>query len=385
MALKRVSSHINSLASQVSGGIDSLVSTFTGALENKTAADQGKVAAQLLKKSPLEINDSPIESIKKDPLDFSFITYPNDLAQTSELGHYILFYTLKNNFTKGSGAGLDYALSSELGFTGDGGGLKNLRKVGNNTVKQVNLDNSVLSSVQSSMKIPTHSQVTSAIALYMPAGIKVSDTANYTLEETDLAGTLASTVGNVAGAKTTGEQLTAVLGGAGAGLADYIKREAGAILSGVGIGDPFKLLSKAGGFAFNPHEEMFYKSPGYREFTYSFEFWPKSRDEVEKVENIIKLFRYHMYPNLDMSLAGGRIFFAPSEFEIHYMHRDKENEHLNKISRCVLKNADVTYGPEAQNSFFTSDERGAAPVTHKLNLTFAEMEYITKEKVYKGF
>ena len=105
-----VADKLKSLASNYAmGKVGSLMSGLT----QSTSGAQGKVAAQLLKKSPFEINDSPVEAAKRDPLQFSFISYPRDLA-TAEVGHYILFYSLKNKFS--AGANKDLQVAKDLGF-----------------------------------------------------------------------------------------------------------------------------------------------------------------------------------------------------------------------------------------------------------------------------
>ena len=65
-----VADKLKSLASNYAmGKVGSLMSGLT----QSSSSAQGKVAAQLLKKSPFEINDSPVEAAKRDPLQFSFI------------------------------------------------------------------------------------------------------------------------------------------------------------------------------------------------------------------------------------------------------------------------------------------------------------------------
>jgi hypothetical protein len=39
-----------------------------------------------------------MEALKRDPLGFSQVQYPLDLT-SNELGHYILFYTIANDFS----------------------------------------------------------------------------------------------------------------------------------------------------------------------------------------------------------------------------------------------------------------------------------------------
>ena len=374
-----VADKLKSLASNYAmGKVGSLMSGLT----QSSSSAQGKVAAQLLKKSPFEINDSPVEAAKRDPLQFSFISYPRDLA-TAEVGHYILFYSLKNKFS--AGANKDLQVAKDLGFAnaiGPNAGqtkMKDLRKVGGSKIKPVKVSNSVLS------KFPTHTQVTSAVALYMPPGVGVKYGQNYGAEATELSGTVANTLGIAKGAVKTTDQLKAIIQGTAGGLATYGKNIVGEALSMAGAGDPIKLSSKAFGVAVNPHEEMFYEGPSFREFSYAFDFYPRDEKEMKDVQNIVKLFKYHQAPDLDMSKYGGRLFNVPSEFEIHYMYQDRVNNYMNKISKVACKSVDVQYGEEEQFSTFKPDADGAPPVSTKLTLNFVELELMTKEKIYKGF
>ena len=302
---------------------------------------------------------------------------------TAEVGHYILFYSLKNKFS--AGANKDLQVAKDLGFAnaiGPHAGqtkMKDLRKVGGSKIKPVKVSNSVLS------KFPTHTQVTSAVALYMPPGVGVKYGQNYGAEATELSGTVANTLGIAKGAVKTTDQLKAIIQGTAGGLATYGKNIVGEALSMAGAGDPIKLSSKAFGVAVNPHEEMFYEGPSFREFSYAFDFYPRDEKEMKDVQNIVKLFKYHQAPDLDMSKYGGRLFNVPSEFEIHYMYQDRVNNYMNKISKVACKSVDVQYGEEEQFSTFKPDADGAPPVSTKLTLNFVELELMTKEKIYKGF
>ena len=379
---KRVSSHLKSLAtpflSDIAGTVNSLVQG-----QNTISGQQGKVAAQLLKKSPFEKLDSPMEALKRDPLGFSQVQYPLDLT-SNELGHYILFYTLQNKFTQGGRNGSsDLNMAAKVGLVNYDGNsdfaqpsLKSLRQGGTPEVK---VDNSVLS------KLPTHSTVTSAIALYMPPGVKVSYKNSYEAEATELSGDIAKTFGNVKSAASTADQLKAIGQGAISGLGQYGKNVIGEAISMVGAGDPVKLLSKSLGVAVNPQQEQFYVGPDFRSFQYSFDFWPRSQAELDAANNIILLFKYHSHPDLELSKSGGRMFFVPSEFEIHYLHMGKQNQYMNKISKCVCTSVDVDYGPEGEFKTFVADGRGAAPVHYKLTLGFTELELMTKDKIYNGY
>lgn len=383
--LKRVSSHLKSLKTGFLSEINGAVSAITG-LNQAASEQQGKVAAELLQKSPFEIDDSPQEKMKRNPLAFSSVNYPLDLG-SDELGHYILFYTLQNSYASGKNKNMDFDVAAKVGLTSfdddDNESYVDFRKTqGGNNVDAVKVDNSVLSA------IPSHQRVTSAIALYMPPNTKVTYTNSYEQEAAELSGALAKTI---AGAATAGSNQEAIKGAianasgeAAMALAQFGKNALGEAASLLGAGDPVKLASKAFGVAVNPYNEQFYEGPQFRQFSYNFEFWPRSKAELTAVQNIIFLFKYHSAPGVNRKGMSGRLFEVPSEFEIHYLYKGKENEYMNKISKCALETVDVSYGPEAQSSFFEGDEKGAAPVTYKLGLTFKELELITKDKIYNG-
>ena len=57
---------------------------------------------------------------------------------------------------------------------------------------------------------------------------------------------------------------------------------------------------------------------------------------------------------------------------------------LQKISTCVLENVSVSYGGDRFRTFTPNDE-GAPPVETQITLNFAELELITKERVFEGY
>jgi len=390
----------NRFTSMLPTGGGNLISSFVDIGLNKVSNSQAKVAAQILKKSPFEIPDSPEQAIKSDPMAFSHIQYPADLTG-DELGHYMLFFTLNNNMDwdlasvqqdlqfsadLGIDTGLTASNSWSLGgnTTGkrwrEGGGSiaenQNRFRTGSSAgrIDQVKLENSVTSAV------PKNQIVTSAIALYMPPEVKASYKAGWGEEDTEFSGDIANITKNVLNAKDWSEiGISIGTGGVGA-LSAYIKKIGGNLTEALGGGDPFKLVSKILGIAVNPRQEMYYQGPSFREFDYEFKFWPRNEDETNRVQNIIKLFKYHMHPAMDV-LSGGRNFRIPSEFEIHYLCRTGINDKLNRISRCALQSCNVSYSPEGGN-FKTFEDN--APVAYTMSLSFKELEFMTKSTIAKG-
>ena len=382
--LKRVSSHLKSMATGFLGN------SISSALTSGFSQSQGKVAAELLKKSPFEVSSSPTEKIKRDPLSFSRVQYPLDLTD-NETGHYILFYAISNNFGTLDAKGNDLLIAQKMGFQrnttlGDFDTPDILNKIKTsgkdflgNEIKDIKNSNSVLS------KFPTHSNITAAIALYMPSGVNVTYGAQHEGEATEVAGALAATLGATRGIADLGDKIAAGLSASSAVLGQKGAQILGRLGEEMGLGNPVKLTTKAFGLAVNPHQEMFFEGVPFRTFSYNFDFWPRNEKEMEAVRNIIFLFKYHMHPEIDLSTTGARMFKVPSEFEIHYAYLDQENEHLNKISRVVCTKCNVSYGNNEQYSTFKKDNMGAAPVKHTVELEFKETEIMTKSKIVAGY
>jgi len=377
----KVKSHLSKMATPFLNDITSAVGGLTSG--SAISGAEGKVAAQLLKKSPLEAKDSPMEALKRNPLDFSQVQYPLDLTN-NEQGHYILFYTLMNRFGN-AGQQLQFSADMGLGKVTSGGGMDfggkktigDLRKKTGN-VSAVKQDNSIFS------ELPTHTQVTSAIALYMPPGVTVSYKNDYEAKDTNFAGDMTKMVGGVSTATSMAGKLDAVKAGVISGAGVYGKNIVGDALEMVGLGNAVEVVSKALGVAVNPRQEQFYTGPQFRSFSYAFDFWPRSQQELDAASNIISLFKYHSAPGME-SKSAGRMFIVPSEFEIHYMHVSKdsdtavENTYMNKISKCVCTSVDVNYGPEGEFKAFSTN---GAPIHYKLSLGFTETEFITKNSIY---
>ena len=375
---------------QVSGFVNGIASGFMGGNQQPAA-----VADEIIH-SPSPLADSirdPIEKKKTgDPLGFSAIRYPQELGN-EELGHYIIFYSLTNNYGH---LGRDFDLAKDMDWnashssgnkvvqTGYGPPNKQtyeIRQVTKGSIQNLRQNNTPpvkLTNHSSTTKVPANQKVTSAIALYMPAGINVQYKNGYEVEAAELSGDIFRTGGTMKEAETRTKAFDAFLKGFVGASGVYFKQIASGGLDMLGGGDLFRLSTKNIGLAVNPRNEQYYNGPGFRSFSYTFDFYPKNAEEAFDVQKIVKLFKYHSSPAMEEAATAGRFFIAPSEFEIHYMFKDRPNPHLHKVSRCVCTDVDVRYGPEAQFSTFEDGQ----PTTTQLTLGFTELEFITKEKIH---
>ena len=117
---------------------------------------------------------------------------------------------------------------------------------------------------------------------------------------------------------------------------------------------------------------------GRREFSYEFTFIPKDRAEADTIKQIVYEFKFHMASNYTDGTF--REMEIPSFFNIIYRYRNKDNEHLNKISTCALENMDVSYGGDR----FVAVGEDGVPQTTKITLKFKELEIITKNAIEEG-
>ena len=357
---------------------------------------------KLLKRHAWELNHPT--SKPADPLGFQHIQYPPELTGT-EVGNWILFFSISTNVgdNPAHNSALELAESQNIHpgkkWVSDDG----ITELTDYDMYGKEVDKIRHMYAQKGIEIPvrqktntvinhnaTKDVVTSAIALYMPPDIKVSYGATWDTEESGLSGDVGNAIKefeNRSGKDSLVDIVTNMGKHGGAAVLQRIQQGVGEFTGQLGLGNWVKLLGKGLGVAINNHKEMFYEGPQFREFSYNFKFWPRNVDETNRVQEIIKSFKVHMHPTKDEGWKA-RVFRYPSEYEIHYLHRTGVNSHLNKIARCALTKCDVSYTAEGSNFKTFEDnyeEEPGAPVTYSVDLSFKELEFMTRDKVADGF
>ena len=342
----------NSLSNLATPFLANAVSNFA---QKQGAKDAGKVAAQLRKKGPFDIDEAPSSKLIENPLSFNPVQYPLDLGDNGQ-GHYILF---------------------ESGFVGYSPQTSGLLDTGGRQKRQ-----------KVTSKLSDKSITTAAIAIYMPNNIKVGYQQNYEEDTAGIAGDLEAIKGSVdalsnagggpPGTSMTSAQIKAALSGATGMAIRQGKKMVGELVSMAGAGDPVRFLQKRSGNALNPRNEQFYDSPQFRSFSYTFDFWPRNMKEAKAVSDIITIFKYNSAPGLKGD--AGAIFELPNYFKISYMNRGEVNPHLNLISACYCQGVDVDYAPDGEPRFFEDGQ----PVHTRLSVSFVEDRIITKKDIVEG-
>lgn len=141
----------------------------------------------------------------------------------------------------------------------------------------------------------------------------------------------------------------------------------------VGLASPVFKAAAADivGLAPNPHKVVLFQGVEFREHQFLFRLSPKNRAETNIITSMIHKFKLHMHPSFGDARAWLKY---PDIFKIEF-----QNEmHLYQIAPTVLKSITIQYHPQGYPAYIR-DEVGIAPAEIELNLTFQEIEIITKE------
>ena len=332
---------------------------------------------------------------------------------TENQGHYVIFYVNqqtnsklqfgeaetadgKKNLEK---AAREHQIKAEanigLDAFGPAGGNKVNSQImeggpptsGQNNMKKREEDATVerlkkISTVQ--VKRPATVRMDTAITLYMPPSVQVSYNATYTDTEIGAAAAVgAQAFQDVMSGKSLGETVNKSLKTLGPEIGDGMIRKAlGAIDMIPGLEGAMEVVEMQRGFIKTPRLELAFKGIPKRSFQYDFKMIPKSAEEAEEIQKIIKGFKLNMLPEMVSGVANR--LTMPNTFDIQYMYNGGENSYLHKISTCVLESMNVTYGGDRYKTF-EANGNGAPPVEVSISLAFKEMDLITREKANEGF
>ena len=233
------------------------------------------------------------------------------------------------------------------------------------------------------------------IALYMPPTISTSSSAEYTDTEIGVGAAMAMGMidqfQNNGGMKNIGSTLTSSLNAMGPEAKESLQNLALSSMGAMpGLQGAAALRDMRRGFIRAPRMELAFKGIGKRNFSYEFKLIPKSEEEATTVKNIVTAFRANMLPEfINGADRSSRFFKMPNTFDISYMYNGRENQYIHKISTCVCKSVNVTYGGSGGYQTFENlgdlGYDGAAPIETSIALAFEELELITQERVLEGY
>ena len=230
---------------------------------------------------------------------------------------------------------------------------------------------------------PPTTRLDTAISMYMPASVSVSYGADYVDTPIGVGTSELSKAGNVDLQSDAGrETIKSGLKNVGAA----VKREGIDSLGKIpGLSGIREVAEMRDGVIFADRMELAFKGIGKRQFSFDFKMMPRSQAEADEIRDIIYAFKFNMMPEYVGTTKGNQMKI-PNTFDIQYMYQNAENNYLNKISTCFLKDMTVTYGGDRYKTFDqSSTDAGAPPVETSIKLEFREIEMISRERIAEGF
>ena len=385
-------------------------------------------ASATLSRDSAAINSdlTPISSLNDDPMKYRYISYPRDVTQDMANGHYMLFYVNVQNKSgyeytdQTTGARVGGVIEREKnGPPKAGGGFEStgqfeyVRHKGDdveyqkafnriaqggkgNILKEDEVFLTPNSRYQNSAYgqmggissvYKTTTRITDSVALYLPPNVEDNTAATYRDNQTGIVGLVAAGGGQFLDAMKRNDYQSAasqLIGGVKAISEEALRQSGGAFIDTIaGTEGSADLANLAFGQATNPYMEVMFDSMSVRTFSYNFSFEPRNTQERDDVQDIIKLFRFHMAPELKG--AQHRFLTLPSTFDIHYMYQHSkdfasENNFYSKIATCVLEGVNVNYTADGVKSF-----QDGSPTKITMLLTFKETELLNKQMINAGY
>ncbi len=328
---------------------------------------------------------------QNNPFAYTHLHFPQEVSNMGD-GHYIIFDVIDHKQHDHSGSTVNHvtaeSLSPKISPTLVGEAKNRAKKTENirnlytadfsyaSAKSQNILGNRIVNNIYSGERSNRKAvaTITSTIVLGMP---NQNHTFDYKIETTGISKTgmtknIAEFLKSAFGGDAKLEDLKQ-LGAEGAGR--FIRQLIGTISPSAEL-----LETMASGFVYNPNVENAFKSVPFREFTFTFDLIPKNAEEMSMMHNIIKTFKYYMSPT-----TTSEKMFSPSEFQITYAYRENKNNYIPNISRCMLTGCKVEYAPDSKFHTFYPDSEGAPPVATTMELSFTELEIMTKETIAQGY
>ena len=224
--------------------------------------------------------------------------------------------------------------------------------------------------------------ISAAISLYMPPSVTAQYKVGYVDSQIGALAMIGKDAYNsVAGGDGFETALTKIVDSAASTGAEGLK------MKGLGLVDVAAPGTKAlvqleTGKVVTPKMELMFENVGRRDFSFTFNFIPKSAKEAKTIERIIHTFKLNMMP--EFVVGSEREMKIPNTFDIQYMNQGVENKFINKISTCFLKGVDVTYGGDRFTAYDPIDG-SPPPQRSSISLSFTEIETLSKDLIKEGF
>ena len=213
--------------------------------------------------------------------------------------------------------------------------------------------------------ISDRKRITNDGVIHLPIPNQLNDTTSLSYPNVELGPLMGSFV-EAAGSSTSTPLERATMGFEGAAAA------ASQLITGLPGGNEILNASSAiTGLAINPFTTVVFKGPQFKTHNFSWKFFPKSKQESDRLTEIVQTIKYHILPGL---LTSSGVMFEYPEMVLINISPSEEN--LYKFKPCIIKSLNVNYAPSGGPSFFRNSL--AAPTGIELKMELQEIEYFTK-------
>lgn len=137
-------------------------------------------------------------------------------------------------------------------------------------------------------------------------------------------------------------------------------------------------LSRMMGKTHNPRKEQIFEDVQFRSYEFKYDMFARSQKEMNNIESIIKVFKYHAHPELTPSTF---MYIYPAQFDIVHYFNDKPNPHMPRHATSVLRNVSVEYGADGVMSVHND----GSPTKITLTLQFDEIAILNKKDILNGY
>ena len=215
--------------------------------------------------------------------------------------------------------------------------------------------------------------------------------ANYSMAYTDLDFTATDKAAEIIRAVAKGEnsaETSDILRQLGVSVADSLINNTGLLSSAIKsiVGGEIRLKElvnlKTRTVPFQNLEYLFQRVQR-RTFDFSFDFYPKSLNEINQVKRIINTIKKYAHP--EFSSDSHRYLNMPALFKATYLYYDSttntyiENKHLNRIKLSSLDSVNINYSNAGTYSTFgLSDKDGKPAVGIKMDIKLTELELLSR-------
>jgi hypothetical protein len=332
------------------------------------------------------------------------LSFPNDVSIDPMQGHYIMFGIrsqtpgqLSPNLTGSRDGTLNASIKGLMKQAGID--ANRVEQIGRNLIENFSKDtfinsnqimrNSIKNQKNNKslvLKRMPYSNLIQTIALYMPPQVTVQYAAKYADTEIGVGAEAGSKLlTDLYDGRLTFATATDTLGDA----AVQIGKQTGIKLLDTVAPGAKALVALERGKIITPRIELMFEGIGRRSFEFTFIMIPKSASEAQLIRQIVNAFKENMIPDVATEEFGGsanvREVNIPNVFDIKYMYRGQENQHLNKISTSFLTNMNVQYGGDRYTAFEPDATGSPPPQRTTLTLTFQEIDLVYRDKVKEGF